>query len=409
MYMKLTTLRDATTESTQLFEDSIRDSRLLSFKNVQLTGRSVHYPNCLLYSGGQLIHPYDERVMSLQRESFYENDEWAMEVPSCKDSVETPVFFFHYNVDNYYHFLYDSLPYLYAFKGLKKNIPSLQALIQTSHPTKKDLPPFVVEFLRLLGIPYLFGKPNTLYKKLYISTSFTHGQQSNKPYSPYVASIWTQLVPSNHIQTPKRFYISRRSWIHGQLDNIGTNYTQRRKCVNEDAVVALLKRYDIEEVFTELLSTDEKIAYFRNAELVVGIVGGGMCNLLFSPPTTKALCINTPHFLDINYRFTYSMNHTRIVYSECTHHEETNARFPLYSRVRVPNGCIGEIELFQEGVYTVKLMKNDMAGFSQDVEYTQETFREDELVSLDPGLNSPFVCDMDVLENNLKSLIDPIL
>ena len=43
---------------------------------------------------------------------------------------------------------------------------------------------------------------------------------------------------------------------------IGTNYTQRRKLVNEDDLVDKLIKEDYVEVFTERLSTIEKIAYF---------------------------------------------------------------------------------------------------------------------------------------------------
>jgi hypothetical protein len=181
--------------------------------------------------------------------------------------------------------------------------------------------------------------------------------------------------------------------------------------MNEDAVVALLESHGIQEVFTELLTTEEKLAYFKNAELVVGVVGGGMCNLLFSPPSTKVVCINTPGFLDINARFQHSMNHTKIIYSNSTKHYEENVKFQLYTRVKIINresdyyGLIGEIESRVNGTtYTVRLSSNDIAGFSQDFLLETKNFHEEELEAIDSGLNSPYICDIQTLENDLLFL-----
>ena len=190
---------------------------------------------------------------------------------------------------------------------------------------------------------------------------------------------------------------------------MGTNYTMRRKCENEDAVVSMLENYGIVEIFTELLSTEEKTALFSKAELVVGIVGGGMCNLLFSPPETKSLCITTPYFMDINNRFRFSMEHTQLNYSDCTKHTG-NTKFLLYSRVRVigdseHKGKIGEVEGVENG-YTVRLSSNDVAGFSQDFPMDVYVFNEEDLEAVDLGLNSPFECDIVQLESDLKKLLE---
>lgn len=393
------------------YNDMIRDSFIIEYSNVLLTGRNIHYPNCLLYTKDSLINPYDERVMSLQKDSFYDNDEWnEFSVPMAETIDTRPSFFFVYNVDNYYHFVYDSLPFLASYFKLKEVYPSIQLLIQTSHPSKNTISPFVDEFLKAIGISsYSFAKSNTTYRQLFVASSLTHGQQSNEPPSDLARSIWNKYCYTEK-STPKRFYISRRSWVHGNTTNIGTNYTMRRKCVNEDDVVMMLKKYDIQEVFTELLTTDEKIAYFRNAELVVGVVGGGMCNLLFSNPSTKALCITTPHFLSINKRFEYSMNAAKLYLSECTEHSMKNLKFQYYSRVKISNkesiyyNKVGEVEAHDGIHYTVRLSSNDIAGFSQDFLLEEAKFLESELIAIDQGLNSPYVCKLEILESDLKLL-----
>jgi hypothetical protein len=412
--MKITTLRSAKQGIKHQYEDPLRQTFCLELQNVLLTGRNIHYPNCLLYTDNILLNPYDERVMSLQKNSFYDNDEWEfLEQPTLHHTYENPCFFFVYNVDNYYHYLYDSLPMLHAYFKLKEVYPNLELLLQTSHPSKPTLSPFISEFLIALGIPsFQFAQPNTLYKKLFVASSLTHGDHSNSPPSSQAYEVWPKLRTSKAYPLPKRFYISRRSWIHGKTDNIGTNYTLRRKCVNEDAVVELLGTYGFEEIFTELLTTDEKIFLFQNAECVAGIIGGGMANLLLSPSQTKSLCISTPYFLDINKRFEHSMNHTQILYSSCASHTHPDWKFKPFSRVKVSGtngpyeGCIGEVEENVGKMYTISLSLNDVAGFSQDFKFEKRPFYEDNLIAIDQGLNSPFEIDLGKLETDLKSLLD---
>jgi capsular polysaccharide biosynthesis protein len=425
--MKIVSLRNSNTQRvtfstpTPTLTTDPRETFIHLYTNVRLTGRNIHYPNCLLKVGSDLINPYDERVMSLQKDSFYDDDIWSepQSQPQSQSTLETqPVFFFIYNVDNYYHFIYDTLPYLVAYFHLKQQIPSLRLVIHTSHPTKSALTPFVKDCLTNLGLidAIQFADPNHLYTDLYVATSLTHGGKSNAPPSPLAFTIWGRFFASPTLQTPKRFYVSRRSWVHGQTSNMGTNYTTRRKCINENEVVDLLAKYTIVEVFTELLTMEQKIAYFKSAELVVGVIGGGMCNLLFSPQTTRSVCITTPYFLDINARFAYSMDHTRIIYSNCTQHYPYAGKFPLYSRVKIVNpanpyvGRIGEVEatiLNSAGnQIQLNLSSNDVAGFSQDFQIQAVYVNETDVEPLDLGLNSPYSCDLHQLELDIKRALE---
>jgi hypothetical protein len=408
--MKIQSLRTISgTKSVVSLEDNPRNSFICLLENVLLTGRNIHYPNCLLLENKtRLISPYDEKVMSLKKESFYDNNIWDFDYKETVSIVEEPCFFFHYNVDNYYHFVYDTLPILYHYFKMKESNTNLKLLIQTSHPNNKSLPPFVNDFLHSLNIhTFDFGQENTLYKKLFVGSSLTHGGFSNEAPSPYASVVWNSLKGDSTDQFPKRFYISRRSWVHGKTENMGTNYTMRRRCMNEDEVVNLLHRYNIEEVFTELLTTSQKIKLFMEAELVVGVIGGGMCNLLFAPAKTKTLCIITPYFLDINERFKYSMNHTNILFSESSSLDRFEGEYSLYSRVKVKEtGIIGEVEGYNQKKVVVRLSKNDVAGFSQNFPCETSLFEEDELEALDFGLNSPYLVNLEKLEDDLKRLSD---
>jgi hypothetical protein len=293
-----------------------RSIEVAYFFSCQFTGLSKHYPQPLIYSHqtGKLILPTKEMFMSLGRGTVYEEKmEYEVNFPfSFKNFCSVPVFYFVYNMANYYHFIYDTLPYLYSYLNEKEIHPDLKLLVSPPDG-KEDLYPFVWESLELLGIKkkdIVFLNPETLYNTVVVSSSLTHNGLSNTPPHHGVFDIIDHM--KSEYQGPEKIYISRRTWVHNNLDNIGTNYTERRRCVNEDEVVELFKSYGYEEVFCENMTMKEKIGLFNSAKYVAGPIGGGMCNVIFSPPETKVISINSPLFFDINTRFEYSMFHTQL-------------------------------------------------------------------------------------------------
>ena len=77
-----------------------------------------------------------------------------------------PVFFFIYNTDNYYHFVYDTLPYLISFFHLKQQVKDLKLLVNLPGPHRNTTYKFVKEFFQLLGIAekdLIFCNDKTLY------------------------------------------------------------------------------------------------------------------------------------------------------------------------------------------------------------------------------------------------------
>ena len=209
-------------------------------------------------------------------------------------------------------FIYDTLPYLYSYFNEKEIHPDLKLLVSPPEG-KDDLYPFVWESLELLGITrkdVVFLNPETLYNTVVVGSSLTHNGLSNTPPHSGVFDIINRM--KGDYQGPEKIYVSRRTWLHNNLDNIGTNYTERRRCVNEDEMAELFKLYGYEEVFCENMTMKEKIGLFNSAKYVAGPIGGGMCNVIFSPPETKVISINSPLFFDVNKRFEYSMSHTQL-------------------------------------------------------------------------------------------------
>lgn len=379
--------------------------------NISLNGRNTYYPNVLLYQmeSESLMSPYNEMVMSLGKKSFYGDDYEIDDIDSKSKNeiieIVDPVFFFIYNFDNYYHFLYDTLPYLFTYLELKKTIPKLKILINYPNETNTFYK-FNLEFLtKIINIDDLIIDSNNVYKEMYVSTSLTHGGYSNNPPRKEIFQIYDMLKNNidysnidEHFKNLEQIYISRRSWINNDSSNIGTDYTSRRKMMNEDLLVESLKENGFIEIFAENLNTDEKIFLFSNAKTIIGAIGGGMANLLFSNSTTKTIVIETPYFLEINYRFKYSMEHTMIEYMrDVTTY--TNSKIPLYCRVKIiETEMVGEISDYDvnNDIYLINL-SDGVAGFNNKSSFKNKWFLSNEFELLDNGLNSPYTININSL------------
>jgi hypothetical protein len=383
-------------------------------ENCRMVGRNSFNPNILIYNG-KLISPYDEKVMSINKESFYDDNKYEfIESNIILDGIiyNDPVFFFIYNFDNYYHFLYDTIPYLYTYLYLKRKNPELKLLINYPNKFKKEFYKFNIELLVKFvdKKDWLIHDEKYIYKNLYISSSLTHGGFSNNPprkeiYELY-QSLKNKIIISREI--PKLVYISRRTWINNDNSNIGTDYTTRRKMMNEDLLVEELTKLGFTEIFSENLSTDDKINLFSKAEIIIGSIGGGMANLLFSDKSTKSIVLVTPYFMDINYRFRYSMEGSNIEYfNDIETYKEEN-KISLYCRARIIKedsqyyNNIGEIYEYSNKKYSLNISQNDIVGFNNNIIYNNESFYENELELLDKGLNSPYIVNID----KLKSIIE---
>jgi hypothetical protein len=239
---------------------------------------------------------------------------------------------------------------------------------------------------------------HTIYDILYVSTSYTHDVDSNLPPREEIYQLYKDIVDivklkNDKIETPKKIYISRRSWVHGDLSNIGTNYTSRRKLINEDQLVDTLEKKGYIEVFTETMSTEEKILLFSNVEKVVGAIGGGLCNVLFSPKDTELITLVSPFFLKVNKRFIYSINQVKLtLFDDVEHFESTE--FKKFMRVKFDNK-IGEIVQTDNNEVTIMYSNNNVTGWNNEVIYNYTTKKINEIEKLDEGLNSEWIIKLD--------------
>ncbi len=254
------------------------------------------------------------------------------------------------------------------------------------------------------GDDIIIADENTNYKKIYISTSYTHDFDSNLPPREEIYSFYREIankVKIDDIDLPKKIYISRRSWLHGDTSNIGTNYTERRKMVNEDELVDFLTSKGYVEVFSELLTTKQKIAIFKNAESVIGAIGGGICNVLFSKTECKLTALISPYFLDVNTRFKYSIDKVKLTLFVDSRNVETTS-FKKYMRVKCGD-IVGEITNIENDNIAIIYSDVRSSSWNSQNEYKTMVVKADSCIRLDEGLNSSWEINLDKLINKMKT------
>lgn len=391
-----------------LFEkdENSREIKIFLVEDAEISGQ-LYYPGTRLYSHKthKCYNPIRECIMSLPNQ--ISNSVGTFDISVSSMIERRPVFFFIVNLDNFFHTLYDSLPYLISYRYLKQQIPELLLLTNFANNQQIKHHRFVLEFLEMLNISeddLIYPNTKTIYSKIFVSSSYTHDGLSNSPPRQEIYSLYKNLA--NKVEAndhyPKKIYVSRRSYKHGNYENIGTNYTTRRKLVNEDELVYFLASKGYLEVFTELLSTQEKIALFKNCTHVVGPIGGGLCNVLFSKPETKLISIVSPHFLDINARFCYSFANVKVDYFKDTKHVETD-KYKKHMRVLIEDmGIVGEIKEVEENSVVVMISPDVVAGWNAQTKYETMIVAKDEVKIIDNGLNSKWTMDMEKFKEDFN-------
>lgn len=294
---------------------------------------------------------------------------------------------------NYYHFIYDTLPYLWAYINYCQDFKLVMS---------GKILPFVKESLELLGINNIcIHNENNVYENVYLSNSLTFDNLPNDPPRKEIFEIYDILIKNalklkTDIKTFEKVYISRRTHLNPKNENIGTNYTTRRKLVNEDNLVKKLKEKGFTEIFGENLSFTEKIVLFNNAKVVIGSIGGSITNCIFCNKDTKVLCLVNPGFLEKNKRMEFLFDKRFTLFEETSLIYMGNPENHLISqnmRVEIIHTKkIGEIWGVYENSFTVNF---NYKNFNDTPEL--DYYTKNEFVLLDNGINSPWEVNVDKL------------
>lgn len=183
------------------------------------------------------------------------------------------------NAENYYHWLFDSLPRLHLLNLAGYTFDEIDHFL-LDHSARA----FQIESLERLGISkakIVHCSKRTLTRCSRLIVPSMPGPLGYPPR--WVGDFLRKRFVSDDVGSPreKRIYISRR-------------HARGRKIVNESDIVPALVRHGYEIVCTERMTFSEQVALFASAGEVISMHGAGMSNIVFAPPGAKILELGSP-------------------------------------------------------------------------------------------------------------------
>ena len=193
---------------------------------------------------------------------------------------------------NYWHWMFDVLPRI----EIANKILTYQKIDNFLVPSVKKK--FQFESLDLLDIDRKKILPSNIFR--HIEATFLllvdHPYVLNNDPSTEIQQIpkwiiqWLRLkflVKNNILKssTHKKIYIER--------NNLDNNRSIRRKIINEDEVKSVLLKNGFHPIKPEILSFNEQVNIFSNADFIIGLHGAAFANMVFSKKNTKILEIQS--------------------------------------------------------------------------------------------------------------------
>ena len=181
---------------------------------------------------------------------------------------------------NYGHFLFDVMPRLDSLReaGLVDG---------STHYYVPDAAPWQREILSAWGVPLdriLSPQTHPHVVGRILVGSLPDGQLRMPPW--VVDTVRRRLLPDDTSAPVRRLYVGR----HGGPHN--------RRLLNEPSLLKLLAPHDFEIVRPELHSVAEQARMFAEAEVIVGVHGAALSNLVFCSPGARVLSLLPPDFVD---------------------------------------------------------------------------------------------------------------
>jgi len=187
---------------------------------------------------------------SIDQESFWITDTWSQ---------------------NYFHWMTDALPRLFAIRNKIRNASLLlPGNFKKIKYIEDSLKPFFLEDVTYIHEP-------VLCKNLKIPSHTAPTGNYNEHVIRGLRELYIDFhknAQSGH--TDDKIYISRGK-------------AKKRKIVNEEACISVLKEYGFKTVYFEDLSFDQQVKIALNAKYMVSNHGAGLTNMLFMKSGSRIL------------------------------------------------------------------------------------------------------------------------
>lgn len=186
----------------------------------------------------------------------------------------------HPAANNYYHWMLEALARIHLLQRSKIKIDKY-IVTHSSFP-------YQLKTLAWCGIPkeriVLPHERFHLQARKLIVPSYVN--LPNKWSCKYVRRVLLPYRYHRKIEGFERIYIKRNT---------------RRKVINEDEIMGLLRNYGFKSVELESIPLNKQIRLFNSAEVIVAPHGAGLANLVFCKPHTKVIELFTPSFMEPHY------------------------------------------------------------------------------------------------------------
>ncbi|WP_375000991.1 DUF563 domain-containing protein [Aeromicrobium sp. CTD01-1L150] len=200
-------------------------------------------------------------------------------LPATTVSLASPA-----STRNYYHSLMDALP---RWGILQEAMPGMRPdRIVVSHRTRWD-----AQLVAMLGLDDVElvepVKDLCLRAERLLVPSLTNTTN----LAPRWTTDWLRrmLPPRSTAGRPGRLYVTRGTAPH------------TRRLVTEHQVWPGLERRGFTRIDPGTLSVQDQIDHFAAADVVVGVHGAGLVNLVFAPPGVRVLELFSPRYVDPGY------------------------------------------------------------------------------------------------------------
>ncbi len=238
-----------------------REIFFCTLTNIKFIGIS----GIIFYKGLPLVESADDLYKINQEKMVYSNK--AKPIKSTE--IFTSIMHWDY-ANNHYHFIIDNLPRLYAI--LKINEPKINLIVPKYY--NQEYLAIVKLFLdERFKLHYI--KPDEIWEiERYFFPSFCSNDFRCLGYIPKKFIVYVKeklcnaLILNKNISEKKRIYISRNK--------------AKRKLLNENKLMEILKKYNFTKIYAEDLSFKEQVNLFNSASIIIGPSGAGLTNLIFS-------------------------------------------------------------------------------------------------------------------------------
>lgn len=270
------------------FEKLIHQTTFIELRNVYILNNLVFNPISLkFYKKHCVSHP-------ITKKQLLKN---LLLLSKKNKIVESAIWIIDENAYGFFHWLTDCLTRLIAVDDYRKNhiviLPEKLRSIQ-----------FIEQSLNYLEIKFCYYDVACPVKVKHLLLPSHTAPTGN--YNPVLINkLREKFMDSKYIEPTKYIYISRGLAI-------------KRKIINEEEVIALLKEHHIEIHYFENYSFIEQVRLMNQTKCLIGLHGAGLTNMLFMQEGTSVLelrnegdSLNNCYFSlasDLNLKYYYQLN-----------------------------------------------------------------------------------------------------